>query len=119
MSRSQAPPSILDRPLGRPAGSGGGRGSSGSGEGVSLSAFAYLYSELVQYHQSRVAWISELERRLESAGYGVGLRVLELLAYRAREVSLMVVPCSDLVWLGVSFPAWNVVGFVLLHPTFF
>lgn len=101
MSRSQAPPSILDRPLGRPAGSGGGRGSSGSGEGVSLSAFAYLYSELVQYHQSRVASISELERRLESAGYGVGLRVLELLAYRAREVSLMVVRVA--IWFGWAY----------------
>lgn len=54
---------------------------------VSLSAFAYLYSELVQYHQGRVASISELERRLESSGYGVGLKVLELLAYRQREVS--------------------------------
>mmetsp|Transcript_12116 Transcript_12116/g.26205 ORF Transcript_12116/g.26205 Transcript_12116/m.26205 type:complete len:212 (-) Transcript_12116:73-708(-) len=79
MSRSQTPSSILDRPIGR---SGRGSGSEGM---VSLSAFAYLYSELVQYHQSRVASISELERRLESAGYGVGLRVLELLAYRARE----------------------------------
>ena len=49
--------------------------------------FAYMYSELVQYHQGRVASISDLERRLESAGYGVGLRVLEMLAYRAREVS--------------------------------
>ena len=29
--------------------------------------------------------ISELERRLEATGYGVGLRVLELLAYRSRE----------------------------------
>ena len=81
MSRSQAPSSILDRPIGRSA----GRGSASEGI-VSLSAFAYLYSELVQYHQSRVASISELERRLESAGYGVGLRVLELLAYRAKEV---------------------------------
>ena len=53
---------------------------------MSLSAFALLYSELVQYHQSRVASISELERRLERSGYGVGLRVLELLAYRSREV---------------------------------
>ena len=53
---------------------------------VSQSSFAYLYSELVQYHQSRVASISELERRLESSGYGVGLKVLELLAYRSREV---------------------------------
>ena len=52
---------------------------------VSLSCFAYLYSELVQYHQNRVDSISELERRLESSGYGVGLKVLELLAYRSRE----------------------------------
>mmetsp|Transcript_15167 Transcript_15167/g.22361 ORF Transcript_15167/g.22361 Transcript_15167/m.22361 type:complete len:227 (+) Transcript_15167:239-919(+) len=72
---------LLDRPLGRQAGS---RGGSDSGY-VSLSAFALLYSELVQYHQSRVASISELERRLESAGYGVGLKVLEMLAFRARE----------------------------------
>lgn len=53
---------------------------------VSLSAFAYIYSELVQYHQGRAASISELERRLESAGYGVGLKVLEMTAYRAKEV---------------------------------
>ncbi|KAL7484671.1 hypothetical protein ACHAW6_010299 [Cyclotella cf. meneghiniana] len=70
---------ILDRPLGR----SGGRSSEGSV--VSLSAFAYIYSELVQYHQSRAASISELERRLESAGYGVGLKVLEMVAYRAKE----------------------------------
>ena len=53
---------------------------------MSLSAFALLYSEIVQYHQNRVSSISELERRLESAGYGVGFKVLELLAYRSREV---------------------------------
>lgn len=53
---------------------------------MSLSAFAYLYSELVQYHQNRVDSISELERRLESSGYGVGLKVLELITYRNREV---------------------------------
>jgi len=47
--------------------------------------FAYLYSEMVQYHQNRVDSISELERRLEATGYGVGLRVLELLAFRSRE----------------------------------
>ena len=57
---------------------------------VSASAFAYVYSELVQYHQNRVDSISELERRLESSGYGVGLKVLELLAYRSREVRLIV-----------------------------
>lgn len=30
---------------------------------VALSAFAYLFSELVQYCQSRVSNISELERK--------------------------------------------------------
>jgi len=52
---------------------------------VALSAFAYLFSEMVQYHQNRVDSISELERRLEGTGYGVGLRVLELLAFRSRD----------------------------------
>ncbi|KAB2040881.1 hypothetical protein ES319_D02G113000v1 [Gossypium barbadense] len=46
---------------------------------VSLSAFAFLFSELVQYNQTRVDNIAELERRLEDAGYAVGARVLELL----------------------------------------
>jgi trafficking protein particle complex subunit 5 len=44
-----------------------------------------LYSEIIQYHQNRVDSISELERRLEGTGYAVGLRVLELLAYRNRD----------------------------------
>jgi len=75
---SRSPVNILDRPL-------GGRSSRSSSAEVSLSAFAYVYSELVQYHQNRVDSISELERRLESSGYVVGLKVLELLAYRSRE----------------------------------
>ena len=85
--------SILDRPLGRINVGGGGPRSIISGGGgnasdsqpttvVSLSMFAYLFSEMVQYYQNRVDSISELERRLESAGYTVGLRVLELLAIR-------------------------------------
>eukprot|EP00986_Skeletonema_menzelii_P019943 scaffold29688_cov154-Skeletonema_menzelii.AAC.1 len=74
---------ILDRPLGR---SGGRVSGSSDATSVSLSAFAYVYSELVQYHQGRAASVSELERRLESAGYGVGLKVLELVAYRSKEV---------------------------------
>jgi len=76
MSSSRGPPNILDRPIDRVR---------SSEANVSLSAFAYMYSELVQYHQGRAASISELERRLESAGYGVGLKVLELVAYRAKE----------------------------------
>ena len=69
---SPAPASVLDAPLptGRPT--------------VSLSAFAFLFSELVQYHQSRVSNINELERKLEEAGFEVGVRVLELLCTRER-----------------------------------
>ena len=52
---------------------------------MSLSAYAYLYSELVQYHQNRVTSISDLERRLESAGFGVGLKVVELASFRTKE----------------------------------
>mmetsp|Transcript_15648 Transcript_15648/g.19850 ORF Transcript_15648/g.19850 Transcript_15648/m.19850 type:complete len:214 (-) Transcript_15648:219-860(-) len=75
MSRqSSSNVSILDRPLTR-----------GRSDHVSLSAFSLLYSELVQYHQNRVSSISELERRLESSGYDVGFKVLELLAFRSRE----------------------------------
>jgi trafficking protein particle complex subunit 5 len=79
-STSNTASSILDRPLGRP--NVGGRGGEAPTTAVSLSMFAYLFSELVQYYQNRVDSISELERRLESSGYSVGLRVLELLAIR-------------------------------------
>jgi len=74
---SRTPSNILDRPL-------GGRSSRLETQ-VSLSAFSYLYSELVQYHQNRVDSISELERRLESSGYEIGLKILELISYRNRE----------------------------------
>ena len=43
----------------------------------------------MQYHQSRVSSITELERRLESSGYGVGFKVLELLAYRSLKSKLV------------------------------
>ncbi|KAL4380311.1 hypothetical protein AHAS_Ahas04G0020800 [Arachis hypogaea] len=61
---------VLDKPL-----------TKGKQE-VSLSAFAFLFSELVQYNQTQVDNIGELERRLEDAGYAVGARVLELLCHR-------------------------------------
>lgn len=47
--------------------------------------FAYLFSELVQYHQNRVDSISELERRLEVTGFHVGLKIIEGIAIRSRE----------------------------------
>jgi Transport protein particle (TRAPP) component len=85
---------------------------------VSQSAFAYLYSELVQYHQSRVASISELERRLESSGYGVGLKMLELLAYRSKEVSFVhfegcVFSARIIIDLHLAY-----IFFIYIFPTF-
>ena len=55
-------------------------------EHVALSAFAYLFSEMVQYHSMRIQTAAELERRLEESGHSVGLRILELLTYRERQV---------------------------------
>lgn len=66
---------------------------------VSLSAFAFLFSEMVQYSLKRVNGIADLERRyaadqaltrvvgphsrrLNSLGYRVGLRALELMTWR-------------------------------------
>eukprot|EP00245_Coleochaete_scutata_P011899 TRINITY_DN4503_c2_g1_i1.p2 TRINITY_DN4503_c2_g1~~TRINITY_DN4503_c2_g1_i1.p2 ORF type:complete len:196 (+),score=36.19 TRINITY_DN4503_c2_g1_i1:249-836(+) len=71
-SRSKGPINIVDRPLGK-----------GKTE-VSLSAFAFLFSELLQYCQGRVNNVAELERKLEEAGYGVGMRMLELLCHREK-----------------------------------
>nr|KJB65344.1 hypothetical protein B456_010G090900 [Gossypium raimondii] len=43
---------------------------------VSLSAFAFFFSELVQYNQTRVDNIAELEKGLEDAGYTVGVYLI-------------------------------------------
>ena len=64
--------SIMDRPL-----------SKGRKE-VSLSAFSFLFSELVQYCQSRIESIADLESKLEGVGHTIGLRVLELLIHREK-----------------------------------
>ncbi|KAF4520174.1 hypothetical protein B566_EDAN003886 [Ephemera danica] len=65
--------SILDRSLSR-----------GKGE-VSLSAFALLFSELVQYCQSRVFTVPELQERLAELGRDVGSRLVDLLVVRDRQ----------------------------------
>ncbi|KAI0077642.1 TRAPP complex subunit trs31 [Panus rudis PR-1116 ss-1] len=54
---------------------------------VSASAFAFLFSEVVQYTQKRVTGISDLERRLNTLGYRVGTRCLELITWRAESSS--------------------------------
>eukprot|EP01039_Chlorochromonas_danica_P007734 gene7734-8545_t len=51
---------------------------------VALSAFAFLFSEIVQYYQTRVESIADLEKKLESAGFGVGQKVIELVSCRER-----------------------------------
>jgi len=51
---------------------------------VSLSAFGFLFSELVQQIQREAESINDLEGQLEQIGYGVGVKVLELLAARDR-----------------------------------
>ena len=51
---------------------------------VSLSAFGFLFSEMVQYNQNRVSSTSDLEKKLEESGYGVGVRVVELIGVREK-----------------------------------
>jgi hypothetical protein len=50
---------------------------------VSLSAFAHLFSELIAYSMDRSTSIAELEDRLTRVGHDVGLRLAELLPWRA------------------------------------
>jgi len=56
-------------------------------------AFAFLFSEIVQYSQTRVSNVSELERKLADVGFDVGVRMLELLVHRdkagKREVRIL------------------------------
>lgn len=56
MSSARPRTSILDKPLSR-----------GKGE-VSLSSFALLFSEVVQYSQSRVYTVPELQNRCVNSG---------------------------------------------------
>lgn len=46
---------------------------------VPISTFAYVFSELVQYSQSRVDNTGDLERRLEEVGTCMGGMLIELL----------------------------------------
>ncbi|WZN61433.1 subunit 5 of trafficking protein particle complex [Chloropicon roscoffensis] len=51
---------------------------------VGVGAFAFLFSEIVQYSQTRVSNVSELERKLADVGFDVGVRMLELLVHREK-----------------------------------
>lgn len=63
---------ILERPLSRPK------------TEVSVSAFALLFSEVVQYCQSRVYSVTELQARLAELGQRVGASLLDVLVLREK-----------------------------------
>ncbi|KAH6649033.1 NO signaling/Golgi transport ligand-binding domain-containing protein [Truncatella angustata] len=49
---------------------------------LSGAAFAYLFSEMVSYASNKIASIQDLEKRLNTAGHPLGLKLLDLLLYR-------------------------------------
>ncbi|KAK9422159.1 putative NO signaling/Golgi transport ligand-binding domain-containing protein [Seiridium unicorne] len=49
---------------------------------LSGAAFAYLFSEMVGYASNKIDSIQDLEKRLNTAGHPIGLKLLDLLLYR-------------------------------------
>ncbi|KAK4203775.1 NO signaling/Golgi transport ligand-binding domain-containing protein [Triangularia verruculosa] len=49
---------------------------------LSQASFAYLFSEMVTYAQRRVTGIQDLEKRLNTQGHPLGLKLLDLLLIR-------------------------------------
>ena len=49
---------------------------------ISLASFAYLFNSLITYHHSKSGSVSDIENRLNRAGYPIGIRLLDLLLYR-------------------------------------
>ncbi|KAK3684680.1 Trafficking protein particle complex subunit 31 [Vermiconidia calcicola] len=49
---------------------------------ISLASFAYLFNTLITYHHAKSGSVSEIESRLNRAGYPIGIKLLDLLLYR-------------------------------------
>ena len=49
---------------------------------TSLASFAYLFNSLISYHHAKSGSVSEIETRLNRAGYPIGIKMLDLLLYR-------------------------------------
>ena len=49
---------------------------------ISLASFSYLFNSLITYHHSKSGSVSEIESRLNRAGYPIGIKLLDLLLYR-------------------------------------
>ncbi len=97
MSASAAAVSVLQKPL--------PRGPPHGERSVSLSTFGFLFAEMIAYYQTRVTSMSDLETRLESAGRDVGLRFLELVAFRDKPGKRETTVVGMLQF--VSGPAWQ------------
>ncbi|KAK2864804.1 hypothetical protein Q7C36_003958 [Tachysurus vachellii] len=69
---------------------------------VSLSAFSLLFSEMVQYCQSRVYSVSELQARLGDMGRGVGASLLDLLVLREKNGKRETKVLNILLFIKVS-----------------
>ena len=50
---------------------------------LSRASFAYLFMEMVRYAQDNVKGIQDLEKRLNEQGYPLGMKLLDMLMYRA------------------------------------
>eukprot|EP01105_Mastigella_eilhardi_P006666 TRINITY_DN18206_c0_g1_i1.p1 TRINITY_DN18206_c0_g1~~TRINITY_DN18206_c0_g1_i1.p1 ORF type:complete len:220 (-),score=56.68 TRINITY_DN18206_c0_g1_i1:56-685(-) len=82
------------------------RGGSGKGSEVSLSAFAFLFSELVQYTQSKSASVQEFQQRLAEVGYAVGVRMLELNSFTGKGSAKRELTILDMLGF-LSGPLWR------------
>lgn len=50
---------------------------------LNRSSFAFLFMEMVTYAQKKVTGIQDFEKKLNEQGYPLGLKLLDLLLYRA------------------------------------
>lgn len=93
---------ILERPLTRPK------------TEVSLSTFALLFSEMVQYCQSRVYSVSELQTRLADMGQSVGASMLDVLVLREKNGKRETKLLNMLLFIKVSMICVAFNGFLTL-----
>lgn len=49
---------------------------------LSLASFAHLFNTIISYHHARSPSVSDLESRLASSAYPIGVKLLDLLLYR-------------------------------------
>ncbi|KAI5087436.1 trafficking protein particle complex subunit 5 isoform X1, partial [Silurus meridionalis] len=87
--------SVLERSLSRPR------------TEVSLSAFALLFSEMVQYCQSRVYSVSELQARLADMGRGVGASLLDLVVLREKNGKRETKVLNILLFIKARVSVWK------------